>query len=161
MLTDLLIQYRDGGAFLDTNLLILYLVGKYEPAYVPKFKRTTMYTEQDYHWLNGYVSQFSKIVVTPQVLAEAWNFLEKIPEHKFRKFLNSILPTLYLVNEQYIHKDEVMSTDGFNHIGITDMSVILAAKSLGCLILTDDLRAYNNFAYHEVMAININHLRQL
>ncbi|WOG29967.1 hypothetical protein [Endozoicomonas sp. 8E] len=65
------------------------------------------------------------------------------------------------MNEEYIHKDEVISTDGLNHIGITDTSVILAAKSLGCLILTDDLRAYNNFAYHEVMAININHLRQL
>ncbi|WP_422475592.1 hypothetical protein [Endozoicomonas sp. ALB032] len=146
---------------MDTNLLILYLIGKYQPTYVPKFKRTTMYSEQVFHWLNGYVSQFSKIVVTPQVLAEAWNFLEKIPEHRFKVFLDSILPTLYLVNEEYIHKDEVISTYGFNHIGITDTSIILAAKSLKYLILTDDLRAYNNFAYHEVMAININHLRQL
>lgn len=86
MLTDLLIQYRNGGAFLDTNLLVLYLVGKYQPTYVPKFKRTTMYSEQDFHWFDGYVSQFSKIVVTPQVLAEAWNFLEKYPNTDSKSF---------------------------------------------------------------------------
>ncbi len=86
MLTDLLIEYRNGDAFLDTNLLILYLIGKYQPTYVPKFKRTTMYSEQDSHWLNGYVSQFSKIVVTPQVLAEAWNFWKKYLNTDSRSF---------------------------------------------------------------------------
>ncbi|WP_257288527.1 hypothetical protein [Endozoicomonas sp. SESOKO2] len=161
MLADLLVRYKKQGAFLDTNLLVLYLVGKYEPEFVPKFKRTAMYTEQDFHWLNEYVSQFSRIVVTPQVLAETWNFLEKINEIKFKEFIVSILPTLYEVNELYIEKDEVISAEGFSYMGITDISVILAAKSLDCLVLTDDLRAYSYFASHEVMAININHLRQV
>ena len=161
MLANLLARHRLSGAFLDTNLLVLYLVGSYEPAFVPKFKRTSMYTEQDYQWLKEYVDKFSRIVVTPQVLAEAWNFLEKINEQKFKQFISSIMNTLYLIDEHYIAKDLILDNRGFNYIGITDVSIILAAKSTGCLVLTDDLRAYSHFASNNIETININHLRQL
>ena len=135
--------------------------GSYDPAFVPKFKRTAMYTEQDFHWLNDYVSKFSRIVVTPQVLAETWNFLEKINEGRFQEFISHVIPTLFLIDEQYTHKDILLENNGFSYIGITDTSVICAAKSLGCLVLTDDLRAYSHFLSNDVMAININHLRQI
>ena len=120
-----------------------------------------MYTEQDFHWLNEYISKFSRLIVTPQVLAESWNFLEKIEEKNFQKFLLYIKPTLYLFDEDYTHKNELFKSTGFDYIGITDMSIIFAAKKLGCLVFTDDLRAYSYFAANEVMALNINHLRQI
>lgn len=161
MLTELLIRYRSSGVFLDTNLLVLYLVGSYDADFVSKFKRTSMYTKQDFLWLKEYSEKFSKIVVTPQVLAETWNLIEKINEKKFKEFVNSIMNTLYLMNEHYVEKDDILENDGFNYIGITDISVILAAKRMGCLVLTDDLRAYSYFVANEVESININHLRQL
>jgi predicted nucleic acid-binding protein len=139
----------------------MYLIGSYKPSFVPKFKRTSMYTEQDFHWLNEYVSKFSRIVVTPQVLAEAWNFLEKISGRDFQEFLERALSILYIMHEDYNSKDELFASDGFKYIGVTDSSVIYTAKKLGCLVLTDDLRAYSYFSANEVMTININHLRQL
>ena len=161
MLNDLLCKHDSKGVLLDTNLLVLYLVGKYKRDYVTKFKRTNMYTVNDFDWLSEYVSKFAKIVVTPQVLAETWNFIEKIGEHRFVEFLEKTIPLLTLFEEEYIHKNIIMESDGFSYIGITDMSVIQAGKKLDCLVLTDDLRAYSHFLQFEVSTININHLRQI
>jgi len=120
-----------------------------------------MYSEQDFLYLKGYIDEFSRIVVTPQVLAEAWNLLEKINEKKFKDFIISIMDTLYSITEKYIEKEYIFDNDGFRYIGVTDISVILAAKNIGCLVLTDDLRAYKYFLENNVEAININHLRML
>lgn len=161
MLRDLLIKHRTSGVLMDTNIFVLYLIGSYDRLLVPEFKRTSMYTVDDYDWLNEYVSKFSKIVVTPQILAESWNFIEKLSEKRFRSFLISILPLLTVVEEKYIQKDLIIASNGFDYVGITDMSVIQAAKELNCLVLTDDLRAYSYFSAFEVSTININHLRRI
>jgi len=159
MLNQLLIKHKSSGVLLDTNLLILYLIGTYDPVFVPKFKRTIMYSIEDFEYLKNYIHQFSKIIVTPQILAESWNFLEKINEKKFKEFIKSIIPTLYLIEEEYIEKNNIIADNSLHYIGITDVSVILAAKNLGCLVLTDDLRSYSYFLKNKIAVININHLR--
>jgi hypothetical protein len=98
VLDELLKRHRLPGALLDTNLLVMYLIGCYRPSLVEQFKRTSMYTQEDFYWLHEYVAKFSRIVVTPQVLAEAWNFLEKIRESEFRLFLVTALDVLYVAH---------------------------------------------------------------
>lgn len=44
-------------------------------------------------------------------------------------------------------------------VGVTDLSIIIAAKKDNYLIFTDDLRTFSSFSYHEVSAINLNHIR--
>ena len=120
-----------------------------------------MYTEQDFQWLNEYVAQFTRIIVTPQVLAEAWNFLEKIREKEFKLFLVKAMELLYLIDEDYNHKDELLGRAEFEYVGVTDASVIHTAQKLKCLVITDDLRAFSHFTKNNVATININHLRQI
>ncbi|WP_404396269.1 PIN domain-containing protein [Pseudoalteromonas phenolica] len=160
MLEELLRQYGKQGVLLDTNLLVMYLIGTYDKSLVPKFKRTSMYTVEDFEWLESYVSRFSKIIVTPQVMAETWNFVEKLGK-EIDQFLDKVLPTLFLFDEEYISKETVLSANGFNYVGVTDMSVIQAGVSLSCLVITDDFRAYSHFCQFSVPTININHLREV
>ena len=120
-----------------------------------------MYTTEDYEWLNEYISKFSKIIVTPQILAETWNFVEKFNTKRFKEFLVKILPLLTIIEEVYVHKDIIISSTGFEYIGVTDMSVIQAARELNCLVLTDDLRAYSYFSLFKISTMNINHLRKI
>ncbi len=158
MLDDLLRKYHKNGVMLDTNLLVMYLIGLYDRNLVPQFKRTEKYTTDQFDFLEYYVSQFSKLIVTPHVLAETWNFVEKLPKNDFEAFLDKVLPSIQIFEEEYIDKSTIISANGFSYIGITDMAVIKAAKATSCLVITDDLRAYAQFFENGVDTININHL---
>lgn len=161
MLEILIKKHRLSGVLLDTNLLLLYLIGSFDLTLIKSFKRTAMYTEQEFQWLDEFTRKFSKIVVTPQILAETWNFLEKLGEKTLHEIVKKLLSKLFILEEKYTHKDELLNLTGFRYLGITDASVICAAKQLNCLVLTDDLRAYSFFCSESVSAININHLRTL
>ncbi len=161
MLDDLLRRYRGTGVMLDTNLLVMYLIGVYDKELVPQFKRTEKYSVDDFEFLEFYVGQFDKLIVTPHVLAETWNFIEKIPKHQFDDFLSKVVPHIEVFEEEYVNKKTLLSSKGFSHIGITDMAVIQAAKSKKCFVITDDLRAYAHFFENGVETININHLRTI
>lgn len=152
-------RYRKNGVMLDTNLLVMYLIGTYNPELVPEFKRTETYTVDDFEMLQYYVSQFDKLIVTPHVLAETWNFVEKIPKHEFQDFLNKAVPFLEVCDEEQVDKNDILLSGSFSFIGVTDMGVIRAAQSRKCLVITDDLRAYAYFFENGVDTININHLR--
>ncbi|MEZ6928092.1 MULTISPECIES: PIN domain-containing protein [unclassified Aeromonas] len=161
MLDELHRRYRTAGVMLDTNLLVMYLIGIYKKELVPQFKRTEKYTVDDFEFLEFYVGSFDKLIVTPHVLAETWNFVEKIPKHEYEAFLAKAIPCLEIFEEEYVDKGSIISSNGFSYIGVTDMAVIKAAKSKSCLVITDDLRAYVQFFEHGVETININHLRMV
>lgn len=99
MLEILIKKYRLSGVLLDTNLLLLYLIGSFDLTLIKSFKRTAMYTEQEFQWLDEFTRKFSKIVVTPQILAETWNFLEKIGEKTLHEIVKKLLSTHTLKSE--------------------------------------------------------------
>ncbi|QWR78006.1 hypothetical protein [Candidatus Magnetomonas plexicatena] len=160
-LSKCLTKYKRTGVLLDTNLLLLYLVGYYDPNYIKKFKRTFKYSIEDFYFLKDYIERFDKIIITPQVLAEIWNFAEKIEVGRFGGFLISSIPQIAYMSENYIEKDRIISEQSFHYIGVTDTSVILTAKALKCLVLTDDFRSYIYYENNKIEVININHLRQI
>ena len=49
---DLLEAYVGGSALVDSNLLLLYLVGKCDPRIIPRFTRTQKYTVKDFELLS-------------------------------------------------------------------------------------------------------------
>lgn len=161
MLQGMLRKYASSGVLLDTNLFVLYLIGNYDREYVPDFKRTCMYTSEEFDWLNAYVSKFSCVIITPHIFAETWNLIEKLRQDKLLQFLKSAIPQVAILSEEYIDKDLIVQSPGFDYIGVTDMSVILAAKNRGCLVISDDLRAVSTFQQFGIDAININHLRSV
>lgn len=154
-------KYSRNGILLDTNLLLLFLIGAYDIRYIREFKRTCMYDSDDYEWIEIYTGYFSNIFVTPQILAEVWNFAEKIRTDLFSSFFETSVKKLTLLKENYVEKDIILSDYDLRYIGVTDISVIHTAKKTSCLVLTDDLRAYSFFLKNDIDVININHLRQV
>ena len=61
------------GVLLDANLLILLAVGLTNRDYIGRHKRLTKYDATDLDVLSGLIAQFSSVVFTPHVLAEASN----------------------------------------------------------------------------------------
>ena len=65
----LLAKYRRKGVILDTNLLLLLLVGRFVPHAIGEFKllQNQGFTSADFELLRRLVSTFSTVVVTPHI----------------------------------------------------------------------------------------------
>ncbi len=61
--------------FVDTNALILMLVGLMDMSLVSTHKRTSIYESIDFENLVFLIRDFEKIVTTPNVLSEVDNLL--------------------------------------------------------------------------------------
>jgi hypothetical protein len=69
----LILKHRGNGLLVDTNLLLLYLVGKTNPDRIRNFKRTSRYTVEDFELLDEIMGQFKTLVTTPHILTELSN----------------------------------------------------------------------------------------
>ena len=67
----LITKHQGRGVFIDTNLLVLLLVGSVNPSRIPKFKRTQDFSIEDFRVLRELVEWFGKpLVATPHVLSQ-------------------------------------------------------------------------------------------
>jgi hypothetical protein len=162
MLLDLVpyvIEYRRAGVLLDTNLLLFILLAQYDLDFAVGYKRTRKYDLSDFLELSLFLKQFDRILTTPQVLGEVWSFIEEIKGSREKPLIKSAIDSLLKFVECYTPKDMILAESSLTYLGVTDVSVICSAKELGCLVLTDDLRAHNFYLQSNVIALNINHFR--
>ncbi|MFN3326862.1 MAG: hypothetical protein ACK5AZ_25495 [Bryobacteraceae bacterium] len=61
---------RINGVLVDTNLLVLLVVGSVDRERVSRFKRTSDYSSADWDLLTGILEQISQRYTVPHVLAE-------------------------------------------------------------------------------------------
>lgn len=71
---ELLIEkHRANGLLIDTNILLVLLVGRTNRHRIPECKRTQSYTADEYELLERLVSQFKTVITTPHLLTEVSN----------------------------------------------------------------------------------------
>lgn len=150
---------RPATLLIDTNLLLVLLVGSQDRQQVPRFKRTSAYTAEDYDFLATYVGGFTEMVVTPNVLTEASNLLGQLRE-PFRSRALSGLAQFALRNEErYVPSRRIVEEVDFRRLGLTDLSILMAAGD-DVAILTDDLELYLKLAGLNLHVVNFHHLRR-
>ena len=74
---DLIARYRDKGVLIDTNLLLVLLVGNIDLRLIGKTARTDKYSSADYERIRDLLVLFNRLILLPQVLTEAGNLLRK------------------------------------------------------------------------------------
>ena len=126
----------------DTSPLLLFLMGSYDKNAIEDFKRLEKYDSVDYDLLFQFLAK-RKIIVTPQVLSEVSNFAKELKQNRFSEFLEENRSILEKINEKYIPKTEVLSSQEVLKFGFTDASIILAAEENNAVVLTDDFPLYN------------------
>jgi hypothetical protein len=143
----------------DTNILLLYIVGSLGPDRISRHKRTDTFTVEDYYLLDRLLCQFGGIVVTPNILTEVSNLLGYTDDKtrlRLLALLGSLMPVL---DEHYVQSREAVGTAEFFRLGLADAS-ILACPSRDLTILTDDIHLYLALQKRGVEVINFNHLRE-
>lgn len=142
----------------DTNLLLLLIVGSADRDQIGRFKRTRMYTAEDFDLLAGYIDQFDGLLVTPNVLTEVSNLAGQGTD-PFRSRLFATIGLLAAqVTEEYVPSVTVTGEPEFIRLGLTDISILLATGERAA-VLTDDLPLYLKLARSGVSTVNFNHLR--
>ncbi len=157
-LIKLLEFYRNRGLLLDANLLLLYVVGRCDIRAVTSFKRTKIFTPEDYGLLENFVRYFRSIVTTPNILTEVSNLLNQLPDNIKAEHFVQFANVIESLNEEYVASALLAIQPQFEKFGLTDFSIITEARGR-YLILTDDFRLSNYLQSLRVDVINFNHIR--
>lgn len=143
----------------DTNLLVLYLVGKVNKRRIPHFKRTQNYTIEDFDLLERLISWFGGIVTTPHVLSQTSDLA--VPADKELKAIRARFRSVIEDMTEQFDEGRVLVTDAsFDRLGLADAAIAAVCQS-GRLVLTDDLDLQVTLASRGADALNFNHIRPL
>ncbi len=107
MIDILAIKFRQKGILIDTNLLVLLLVGSYDENMVGS-KRTTNYVVEDYRYLKIFLTKFENHFYTPNILTEITNLTDSINLEPNFSFFQHIKYILSAFNEDSVSSDEIM-----------------------------------------------------
>jgi hypothetical protein len=150
--------HRSRALFIDTNLMLVLLIGALDRDQVERFKRTRAYTRADYDLLIAFVTEFDRIVATPNVVTEVSNLLGQLTEPLRRKALASLGAFTGSLEERYLPSRELAADAVFAVLGVADVSILHSAQA-GLTVLTDDLALYQRLASAGGEVVNFNHLR--
>jgi hypothetical protein len=145
-------EYRLRGVCIDTNLLVLLVVGFTTPDAITQHKRTSGYTLRDFDVLHRFCSGFQRRVTLPHVLAEASNFLRSERERATLRALVSSFVELTIPSVEAVARPEYI------RLGLTDAALLARGTAQDdYLLLTADgqLAAAARYASAPVIAFDV------
>ncbi len=158
--SQLLQRYRTKGLLVDTNLLLLYFVGRYDTDRISSFKRTRSFNEDDFLLLASILGFFDKVVVTPNILTEVNSLSNQLPENIKPTYYAEFAQCIDALEEHYVSSSELARTKHFHRFGLTDAGIVNLVQG-SYLVLTDDLRLASYLQGLGVDVINFNNIRSI
>ena len=126
------------SVFVDTNLLLLYLVGTFQRERVLTFKRTSQFTLAQFDFLVALIGRFEKVATTPHILTEINGLANALPANTKRSWGQFFAVAIDTQLEIYNPARVIANAAAFLPFGLTDAAIEIAAAEL--LTLTEDTR---------------------
>jgi hypothetical protein len=153
-----LVRYAGKDLVIDTNILLLLLVGRIDPRRIANLRCTKQFAIEDYESLESFAARFGQLVTTPQVLTEVSNWLGTSFERRsWAQAYQSLREIIAVSVEIFEPAKHLAENDYFSRLGITDVSRLSIAD--GALFLTDDFALASVLEHLGRPVINFNHLR--
>ncbi len=148
------------GLLIDTNLLVLFIVGKVNPKRLESFKRTRAYDGAAYDLLVKEMAGFPRIYTVAQVMAEVSNLTDMDgPERsEARRILAEFIA---VVHEPHVASVHASKSRSYRDLGLTDAAISVAAREHECVVLTDDLGLFLSLTSEGLPVTKFSHLREL
>jgi hypothetical protein len=141
---------------IDTNILLLYVVGSFGRDTIKRFKRTSSFDADDFDLLVRHIGNYSEIVVTGAILAEISNLL---PDYLHEAMAPTLMSVVNDAVEEHAPAAQVVADRVFPRLGFTDSGIVRAANDRETTVMTDDVQLYLELLARERAAVNFNHLR--
>jgi len=122
---------------IDTNALILLLIGLMDVRLIDKHKRTSIYEEQDFNDLISVIGSVDRLIVLPNVWTEADNLLNNFGGEQKYQYVIKTIETIKTTTETYIESIKGAESYNYFHLGLTDSLLLECAKECDLLITSD------------------------
>lgn len=122
---------------IDTNALIVLLIGFIDTGLFKNHDKTSIYEKQDFVDLLGVIGSLDKLVVLPNVWTEADNLLNRFRGHYKDKYVEELTKTIKETTEKYLESITATKSSGFFDLGLTDSLLLELAKECKLLITSD------------------------
>jgi hypothetical protein len=152
-------KHRAKGVLVDTNLLVLFLVGRVNRRRILNFKRTGDFTIEDYDLLVRLIDWFGKLIATPHVLSQVSDLTDLTGDEltEIRELFKVLVEN---IEESYDTSRLLVGDPAFKRLGLTD-AAIATVCSRGVLVLTADDQLHVALQERDIDALNFNHIRAL
>lgn len=151
---------RRKGVLIDTNLLVLLIVGAVNRDRIPRFKRTNQYTPAAWDLLTGILEQIPRRYAVPHVFAEVSCLTDlKGPECELARTI--LHNTIALMEELPLPSLEACESAYYRRLGLTDAAIGLAARRQGCSVVTNDSDLYTALSDQGDSVVKFDHLRAM
>jgi len=150
-------KHRETGVFFDTNLMLVLIVGAYDPTRLENFKRTMAYTMKEYLLLDEMLKRSRRRLTTPNIMTEVDNLSRQLSEKEHGTVSEQLKALLANMFEIYHESSLFIGGDAHKKFGLTD--ALLLKLSERHLIITADFPLARRLETLGRDVINFNHLR--
>ena len=145
---------------LDSNLVLLFAVGRAERGLVTVHKRLRPYSEADYELLQGFLAVTEKVTTTPNIMTEVSNIASfGIVEPALSRINSSVKGLAAAFDETYKPSGELTVLPEFDRLGLADCP-LLAILDHRTRLLTADTLLYLAALDRGFEAINFDDARR-
>ena len=148
---------RPTRAFLDSNLLVLLLVGSVDRGLISRHRRSRRFSPDDYDRLLALLDPLDRVLVTPNTLTEASNLLSSSDDPRPMACLRALIEE---TEEIVIASRTATRNRMFARLGLTD-AALLEVVSAETPLITVDFDLYGAaLAKGEGVAVNFTHFQE-
>lgn len=124
-----------GPVVIDTNLLLLLVVGAADPRYIAMHKRLAAdYTAYDFEQVSQIAGRYSEIILLPNTVTEVSSFARQIADPARSRIQGKFRSLLQSVTEFYVESRTAALREEFVELGLTDAAILHL-----CALPLDDL----------------------
>lgn len=144
---------------IDTNLLVLFVVGSVNRERIESFKRTRQYSKADYELLLRVLAGFQPLYTLAHVMAEVSNLTDLTGRERLRA-RHVLKETLTILLEPEMPSVRAAQSAPYGSLGLVDAAIAALAREYKCAVLTDDLDLYSALSREGIAVLNFTHLRK-
>ena len=154
-LLTLIQKYKQKGLLIDTNIVLLYVVGSFNPLLIREFSRTAMFDENDFYRISKFIGYFELKITTPHILTEVSDLIGN------REFIQLALKTYIETSKEYFSKSvNVCKNKSFLNFGLADTAISESAKD-SYLVVTNDNKLFGYLSNQKIDVINLEQIRMV
>lgn len=153
-------NWRTVTLIIDSNILLVYFLGRYQPDLIASFKRTSVYDEDDFELIAEIIAASKQILVTPNIMTEVSNLANSLDAQTRIHFFESFWGTFKSLNEEHIPTQDAIQWQYFSKYGVTDSTIAVASRLKKCLVVTDDYKLANVLFKENIPCLNLNTIKE-
>jgi hypothetical protein len=142
---------------LDSQLLVLLIVGDEEPEFIQSHKRLGGYSADDFELLKSRLEMADVLVLTPHVIAEASNLLRHCHDPMRSRLTRRLGEVAEEIKERHRKTSSFSGYPEFQQLGVADCMLLTDKKAE---LLTADVELWRAAIVRGRSAYNFTHLRE-